>query len=1130
MRKTLKSLMLAAVSMLAGVVAFAQVTTSTLAGKVSDQNGEPVPGAAIVAVHVPSGTLYGATTNGDGRYTIQGMRTGGPYKVEFTCLGYQTVEFTDVTLQLGEIYNINAKITESSEFLQEVVVVATPASKFAAQEKTGATTNISNEDILTLPAASRNISSIAKLSPYGGDGMSFGGLDGRSSNFTIDGANFNNNFGLSEALPGGGMPVSLDAIEEVQVVVSPYDVRQSNFAGGGVTAITRSGTNTFRATADACHQNADWGRGKTIGGEAATGNYSNSTVYGGTIGGPIIKNKLFFFLSGEYSGSVREASYCPWRPSKDGVGNTKTSTSRTTEADMDKVSEHLKNVYGYDTGGYTNYDRPFSNLKLLGRIDWNINQDHHLALRYNYTKNQSWTGTNGNSGDFNDPVLGEKGYRLNNLNRLSEYSMAFANSIYSTENNVWSVSFDLNSRLGANLSNQFLATYSNIEDVRGSDSAKFPFIDIMKPYTNDKGETLPLYPYISAGYELFTWYNGVHNRVLNVKDDVTYYAGSHKLTAGASFEHQFADNAYMREGAGYYRFSSLDDFLNGEAPETVALTYGYGGNETPSARIQFTQLGVYAQDEWNVTDRFKLTAGVRFDTILYNNNDIMKNQAIYDLDFGGRHIDTGLWPKTNVQISPRVGFTWDVFGDKSMKVRGGTGLFAGRLPLVYLTNMPSNAAMFQHLSVLSTVYNADQTVKMRNPNLDAFAAKNNGDKLLTNTADILAKLNKLDPVNNPIDIKPEDGALQSTINGVDPDFKMPQIWKSSLALDLSLPTSFPWTMTLEGIFNKTINDALVKNWNTKDNASWSRFTGPDNRHIYPSQANQSYNKIPAYVLTNTNKGYGWMLNYSTNLEPVRNLKFMFSYTHTEQKELTGRPGNNAESVFTGLYTVEGPNFMVLQNSRYAAPDRLMASVSYKTPFKLPTLISVFYEGYIPGGYSFTYANDMNGDGINTDLIYIPKEAAVDAGVAAPDKVLFASEQDKNYVMDFIAQDKYLSSHMGSYAEAYSAFAPMVHKFDLRVTQDLRIRVAGTTQTIQLSADLMNFTNLMKDTWGVSSILDDSCENGQIMKFDTVNAAGQPVFKANVAPDKNGVAPHTWTLSQSRGQCWYVQLGLKYMFN
>ena len=467
-----------------------------------------------------------------------------------------------------------------------------------------------------------------------------------------------------------------------------------------------------------------------------------------------------------------------------------------------------------------------------------------------------------------------------------------------------------------------------------------------------------------------------------------------------------------------------------------------------------------------------------------------------------------------MQISPRLGFSWDIFGDKSLKLRGGTGLFAGRLPLVYLTNMPSNAGMFQHLSVVTTVYNADQTVRDRNAMLDAFAAKNNGGKLLTNTQDILNKLNQLDAKHNPKEISPSDGAITTPINAVDPNFKMPQVWKSSLALDLQLPTAFPWSMSVEGIFNKTVNGTVIKNWNTKDNASWSQFTGSDNRHIYPSKDNQGYTSTAAYVLANTNKGYGYTVNFNTNLEPVKNLKLMFSYTHTEQKEVTGMPGNNAGSVFTGLPTVEGPDFATLQNSRYVEPDRLIASISYKLPTR--THFSIFYEGYIPSGYSFTYANDMNGDGISNDLIYIPKDA---------NDILFDSEGDKKSFMAFVAQDKYLSSHMGQYAGAYSFHAPMVHKFDLKVSQDFRIRIGNTYNTFQINADLMNFTNLFNDSWGVGRILDDSAESGQILSFDRINAQGQPVFKSTVADGAK-----TWTLSHSAFQTWYLQIGLKYMFN
>ncbi len=1115
MKQAFKSLLLAFITMFAGAVAYAQVTTSALSGRVVDQNGEPVIGAAVMALHEPSGTSYGAVTNVDGRYTIQGMRTGGPYTVEFICLGYQDAKFTDVALQLGETYLLNAEIAESSEMLEGTIVIAAPTSKFASQERIGAATNVSNQDILALPTANRSITDIAKLSPYGGNGMNIAGGDGRSVNFTIDGANFNNNFGLSSTLPGGGMPVSMDAIEEVQIVVSPFDVRQSNFIGGGVNAITKSGTNTYKVTAYAYHQNPKLA-GQKIAGEPLTTLRSQQTVFGGTIGLPIIKNKLFFFGSAEYYGNP--ATVSSWHPSVDGKADKESYTSRTTIDDMQRVSEHLMSVYKYDTGGWENYDRRVSNLKLLGRLDWNINQNHHLAFRVNHTVNRAWNPTNGSSADFNSTVDGGsdplKGTRMSK-NRLSESSMAFVNSLYSMDNKVTTYSLDLNSRFGSVLSNQLLVTYSDINDVRGSDSDKFPFIDIMNGYTGSLADgTLKqtLEPYMSAGYELFTWYNGVHNRVLNAKDDLTAFLGAHKITAGVSYEYQFADNAYMREGTGYYRFRSVEDFLSGAAPETVALTYGYDGNENPSARIQFHQLGLYAQDEWEVTNRLKLTAGLRFDTIIYDNNDLMTNYAIMKLDFGGRMLDTGKWPTTNVQVSPRIGFTWDVLGDKSLKIRGGTGLFAGRLPLVYMTNMPSNAAMFQHLSVLTTQYAADGSIEARNAGLDQFAASANGGKFPTTVADILAKFNQIDADKNPTTITPDKGALSSTVNGVDPNFKMPQVWKSSIGIDYQLPVSFPFTLTAEVTYNKTINGTLITNWNYKDNASWSQWTGSDNRHVYPSDA--SYTGYPCYVLTNTNKGYGFIGVFALNAKPVQGLNITASYTYNVQKEVTGMPGNNAESVFTGLPTVEGPNFATLQSSQYVMPHRLMASVSYKMPWG--THVSLFYTGYVPTGTSYTFTNDVNGDKVNYDLIYIPKDR---------NDILFVDEDNANRFWAFMDQDKYLSSHKGQYAEAYAVHAPMVHYFDFKLAQDIKIKIGKTTNILQLSADLMNVGNLFNDSWGVSKMMDASANSGQLLTLDHINGDGQPVFST---PLKEGAK--TWTLSHSYSTAWYLQLGVKYMFN
>ena len=1088
-------LMLAVMALFITVGVQAQITTAAMGGRVIDDTGEAVIGASVRAVHEPSGSVYGAVTNVDGRYSIQGMRTGGPYTVTVSYVGYTTKTFSNLTMQLGEGFNLNVDLSENVAQLGEVVVTAT-ASKFAA-EKTGAVTNINQNTLVNLPTVSRSISDVVRMSPYSGGGMSFAGGDGRSTNFTVDGANFNNNFGLSSALPGGGTPISIDAIEEMQVVVTPFDVRQTNFIGGGVNAVTKSGTNTFKGTAYTYYKSENL-HGTRLAGQDAARARDRQYVYGATLGGPIIKNKLFFFVNAEYTKTPGVVNR--WRASADGVADKTNYISRTTLSDMQRVSDFVKQKYGYDTGSYTNFPADESNKKLLARIDWNITQDHHLAVRYNYTKNTAWNSTNGNSSDT--------GYRLRNMDRLSEYSMAFANTMYSMDNTVKTISADLNSHFGSNLSNQLLFTYTKIEDIRGSNSAPFPHIDIMNGYTTaaDGTVTQDLSPYMSLGYELFTWNNGVKNNITTITDNFTAYLGAHKLTAGFSFEHQMANNSYMRNGTGYYRYRSVDDFLNSAAPEAVALTHGYGGEKNPTAQVRFNQYGLYAQDEWSIGNDLKLTGGIRFDNISFNNDDVMTNNAIKALDYGGKHVDTGAWPKTNIQISPRFGFTWDVFGDKRLKIRGGTGLFAGRLPLVFFTNMPTNSGMVQYLSKnVNTTYNSDGTIKSRNQMLDQFAGR-----IVTDVDEMISIL------GTPTTIKPEDGTISGDVNGVDRNFKMPQVWKSSLGIDYQVPVSFPLTITGEFTYTDNINAVRLVNWNIQENTSaWERFSGADRRLIYPD--NYTYTKTPAFVLTNTHKGYGWTANLTVNATPIENLDIMAAYTHTVMKEISGMPGSNANSAWQGLYTVDGPNFAKLQNSQYVTPDRLIASVSYtygKDHF------SLFYTGYSYGGYSYFYSNDMNGDGIGADLMYIPRNDS---------EINFVNDADRADFWAFVEQDKYLKNHKGEYAEAYSARAPWVHQFDFRWAHDFTLKVGNTDHRLQLSADVENIGNLLHSSWGVPKFFSAETNNGRILKYEGKDANNVPTF--SLYRDKNGVAPKkTWDYNRAYDNAWRIQLGVKYYFN
>jgi hypothetical protein len=1103
-------LFLVAVLLTLSLTAMAQITTSSMAGKVTldDQNGEEVIGATVIAVHEPSGTRYTAVTNTSGRFAIQGMRSGGPYEVTVSYIGFQPKTLKGITLQLAETYNLAVWLSEDANELSEIVVSG-KASKFAA-EKTGASTNINSAQITNLPTVSRSITDVTRLSPYGGNGMSFAGSDGRTANFTVDGANFNNNFGLSSNLPGGGNPISIDAIEELQVVISPYDVRQTNFIGGGVNAITKSGTNTFKGSAYVYHKNENM-QGDAVKRQQIAGarEKAQTTTYGFTFGGPIIKNKLFFFVNGEM---IKIPSIVNrWRGSDDGKADADNYISRTTNKDLESVSNYVKNKYGYNTGSWTSFPADESNYKLMARLDWNITDKHHLALRYNYTKNNVWNAPNATSMDGGTRMAGA---------RMSQYSMSFANSMYSMENIVHSWSLDLNSRFTENLSNQFLATISKLDDVRGTDSSEFPFIDITKDGDN----------YMALGYELFTWNNAVHNTIWNIKDDVTYYMGAHKIMAGISFEHQMADNQYMRNGSGYYRYNITDDMYVGGVlqpdmlfngtPEIFCLTYGYDGETKPAARVQFNRPGIYAQDEWNITDKFKLTYGLRVDGLFFNNNDLMTNNAILKLDYDGRNIDTGKWPKNSITFSPRVGFTYDVFGDKSLKVRGGTGLFSGRLPLVFFTNMPTNGGLVQYQAQIgpSTKYaNMPADVKAKFGSVADVLDQFKGGPM-TNISDMLSKLQAM---GYPTTVSPEDGTVPSSISAVDPKFKMPQVWKTSLAVDYQFPVSFPFTATVEGIFNKTINGVSISDWSIPNVGGFARLNGVDNRPLYPAGYRTG---TKAFVLENTSRGYGWSATVELKAQPADWISLMAAYTHTVSKEVTGMPGSAAESAFTYVPTVEGPNNIKLHNSQYVTPDRLVASATIHD--KCGNHYNLVYEGW-RGGYNYSYMmqNDMNSDGYNYDALYIPKDGEVGVGSG---EFRFVSQDDMQRFMDFVHNDGYLKKHQGEYAEPYSVYSPWVHRIDFGYKHDFKLNIGQTKHTLQLSFDMKNVLNFFNSAWGVAKYLNPEIgSEARILKYEGVDAQGYATFST---PSSISGKTDTWAPNYSLSQCWYASIGIKYYFN
>lgn len=1062
----------------------AQITTSGINGKITSDK-EVLIGATVEAVHEPSNTYYGAITNNDGRFSLSGLRPGGPYKIIISHLGYETTVLTEITLQLGDTYNINLKMKESQLELTEVKVIGRK-SKFAS-DKGGISTNIDNTQLTSLPTISRSLTDFARLSPYFNSGMSFVGSDGRTSGLTIDGANLNNNIGLTNEFPGGGNPISLDAIEEVQVAVAPYDVRQSNFIGGTINAITKSGTNQFKGTAYTYYTNEKM-RGNKIDGEnLGVREKEGTAIYGLSLGGPIVKDKLFFFVNGEYTNTPFQIT--KFRPR--GVADEQQNSSRVTEADMDEFAAILKNKYGYDAGSYNDYDGGNTNYKILARIDWNINKIHKLSVRYNYTTNKKDMPSFGTSG---------VGTRATS-NRISKNALAFNNNCYAIQNDAMSVVAELNSRLSNRVFNRLIMTYSDMGSENTSKSDPFPHIDIWDG-NNDA--------YMSAGYELFSWNNKPRNTIFNVLDHASFYFARHTITTGLSFEYQKAGNMFMRFGTGYYKYASLDDFKNGAAPIAFGLTYGYGGESAPVAEVMQLQSAIYVQDEWNISDRFKLTLGLRADMLNFLNS-LETNKGYYDLDFNGEHIDTGLWPKSNFLIAPRVGFVWEVNENKNVRLKGGSGIFTGRIPLVFLTNMPTNAGMLQN------------TVQLTDANT---LAKLQGG-LVT---DVNKMVEVLGLPTSP-DFNSAADVSNASIVGISPSFKLPQIWKNSIGVDYLPNVSFPLTLSLELIYNKNINAVYQKNLNVVEPSRLSRFNGPDNRLFYESSANtQVVSNVTggAMVLANTNRGHSFATSLSVIAEPIPNLSIMAAYAHTDSKEVSGNPGSQAYSAWQNIPSIDSPNLAGLHPSQYLTPDKVLVSLSYKIAYGkyFATHFGAFYTGYSPGNYSYMYTADMNQDGQKNDLIYIPK--STDELLFIDKNGLTASEQSEAF-WNFVNQDPYLSKRKGQYAEAYAATLPWIHRFDIRVAQDFRIKAGQTTNTIQLSVDILNVGNLLNSSWGVMRS-PSACNNGRLLQYEGVTENNTPQFSMYYDKAKKSLPTDTFESSRDVLNCWQLQIGVRYIFN
>ncbi len=1088
MKKT-KHLQLSLLFLLISLITFGQgVTTSGLSGRVVDEAGEPMPGATIVAIHTPSGTQYATTADNAGNYRIQNMRVGGPYTIKVSFIGYNPSSYTDVTLKLGENYVQNATLATATTTLKEVVVTAVMRNSILSSERSGPQTNLNKRQLADLPSISRSITDFTKYSPQA-QGNSFVGRDGRFNTITVDGAAFNNNFGLSSnPLPGGNaQPISLDAIEEISVNVAPYDIRQSQFTGASINAVTRSGDNTFKASVYTYIRPESFTGNRVDTFKVKDANTRSSQNFGFRVGGPIIKNKLFFFLSGE-----RETESIPgvsWKPSTDGVANPDLLISRTLESDMIRVKDFLSTSYNYDAGKYKDFDSfKNKNTKLLARVDWNISPNHKLTVRYNDVVGTSDQQTNANSGPPNN---------ARNSGRISSQSLAFSNSFYGFKNTVRSITGELNSTFGSRFSNKLLTSYTFIQDTRTSNSSLFPFVDIW-----EGGDQ-----YMSFGYELFSFNNDVTNKTLSFTDNFTVNLNRHTLTVGAAFDRLFFRNSYIREGTSYYRYGSVDDFINGADPIGFGVTYGYNGVDAPGAVATFGMGAAYAQDEWQVVPKLKVTYGVRLELPMYLDK-MENNPAISALTFAnGEKMNVGTWPNRQLLVSPRFGFNYDVKGDRSLQIRGGSGVFTGLLPFVWFTNQPTNSGLIQVPEIGWGPGNANLAGLAFHPDYKQFIMAN-------------PSLFPQSPSTLPIG---------SSLAQVAKNFKFPQVWRSNLGVDVELP----WDMifTAEAIFSKDLN--AVKQVNINESAPTGNMIGPDNR---PYWTNATAAKVVADVsnameLSNTREGYQYSLTAMLSKNFSNGLSGMLAYTYTMAKDVTSNPGSSASSAWSSNAAVGSLNNPGLSYSGFATPHKLIGSVSYRIEYAehLATTITLVYSGYQTGRWSYTYSNDLNGDGNASDLIYIPKNST-ELTFADYNGMTAAEQQDAFWT--YVTGNKYLSSREGLYAERFGELKPWLHRFDAKLLQDIFTNFGSEHKyTLQVSVDFLNIGNLINSKWGAYSYNPlASYDNVRPLRVATRgNATAAPVYTLNATSLGDFKNKTTLSKDVSTLSTWGCLLGVRLIF-
>ncbi len=1050
------------------IAAFGQgTTTSEMNGIITDDNNDPLEGATIVAMHTPTGTQYGAITNDQGYFTIPLMDVGGPYTVTISYVGYSNFEKSGINLQLGQAYSVNTQLSVTEMAIAEVAIISTRVKEYDLFDgnRTGAETVLDEEDLNRMPTLSGDINDFTRYTPQArvvGDGISFAGMNNRYNSVMVDGTVNNDVFGLAANGMNGGQTgisaFSYEAIEQFQITLAPYDVRNGGFVGAGINAVTKSGTNKISGSVYFKYRN------EGLAGKTPTDDPDyereklpefSAKTYGFNLGGPIIKNKLFFFANVEMQDNQTPRPYIM----DDYVGNT-------DAAGLQALRDYSIANYNYDPGTYGDVTDALKGQKFFLKLDWNINKKHKLMVRNQYTYGES--SSPGHS-DYNDLYYSNSG-------------VLFPSTTNTT-------AIELKSRFSPTKSNNLKISYAYVHDNREVMGDRFPGVTI------DDGDGT-----IHLGGEIYSSGNELSQKIFTITDNFQMNMGKHTLTIGTHNEFYNIYNLFMRRAYGYYDFDDVPNFQAG-TPGEYRIGYSLvddirGDGSAAAADFNAMQLGFYVQDEIRFSDQFKLTAGLRVDIPIYSTQPLgidgfnETTIPILETEHDLQGAQSGSMPFTQILFSPRLGFNWDVTGEKTTQIRGGIGIFTSRVPFVWPAGSYTNNGRMV----------GDYRDRTDAPDNQTF-----------------------EPRWNQQYVPPKDGSVPSgsQIDLYAQNFKLPQMLKVDLSVDQKLPGGV--IATLEGIYTKTINNVSWQDVNMKP--AFGNATGtPDTRPLYETYRNGLAPEYGQIMLGgNTNEGYAYNVTLQLRKNFTKGLNTNLAYTYGKSYSIFD--GTSSQNSSQWNYLVSSPvakNSAELGVSGFDPGSRIVGNISYAKEYigHLKTMVSLSYIGQSGRVVSYIYNDyygNFTGEAYKTpQLIFVPETSS---DIILQDPAQWA-EMDA-----FISSNEYLNSRRGQYAERNGSRLPFEHRFDFRIAQDIFVNAGDRRQTLQITFDIFNVGNMLSKDWG--RVYYASNGNLDVISFEDFQADGTtPEFSFRRPTDDRPWRIDDSGLNSSR---WQAQLGVRYIF-